>query len=82
MLVEAGANINDARGVSETKHYISYSILSCQVVLLIRHCVTFSSVQDGTTALMFAAYLGCIESVRVLVEAGADLTLADEVRLV
>ena len=43
---------------------------------------SFIGVQSGNTALMMAAYLGHVESVRVLVQGGADLTLADEVRLV
>ena len=38
--------------------------------------------QNGNTALMTAAFEGHVECVRALVQAGADLTLANNVRLV
>ena len=38
--------------------------------------------QDGYSALMLSAYVGHVEAACALVQAGADLTLANNVRLV
>lgn len=41
----------------------------------------FFKLQNGKTALHFAAYKGQLSSVKALAEAGADLDLTDEVHL-
>ena len=39
------------------------------------------TVQNGKTALHYAAYKGLLASVKALIEAGADLDLTDEVQI-
>ena len=46
------------------------------LLLFCSHCVP----QDGITALMLASYLGRTDNVRVLVTAGVQVDLQDEVR--
>ena len=41
--------------------------------------IAFFYLQNGKTALHFAAYKGQLSSVKALAEAGADLDLTDEV---
>lgn len=47
------------------------------------HCLvsySFSSIQDGTTALLYAAMNGHADCARLLLDAGADLETTDVVR--
>ena len=68
-LIEAGANVNLRSQVAQflklTMHYKQGLV-----------CVVL---QDGETALMLAARGGWCETVKALIEAGADITLRNEV---
>ena len=48
-----------------------------QGLMCVSYCILV--LQNGETALMLAARCGCSETVKALIEAGADITIRNEV---
>ena len=68
-----------------TSNFMANFVLSYQLVSILnqrKDIVYFLfTLQNGKTALHYAAYKGLLASVKALIEAGADLDITDEVQI-
>ena len=72
LLIEHGAQL-------DIKNNVTFVLLAkCLIIRSVNKCLLFSF-QEGRTALSLASYRGCSDTVRILVQRGANTDVQDKV---
>ena len=77
-----GAQTIRAMSIYSNRCYIQrVQSFSC-ILLMSTHTLTQSISQDGLTALILAAKEGCTKTVKILLDAGADVNIQEKVAMI